>query len=237
MKVARSRLALGILGLFLAAGFTAAHAAFVSYSRVAFDSAFPGAVVENWDGFPTGTIFPNGSTINGITYTTTPGSALVTSDFLASTFPNTLGETPTGFFDPSDTITFTFSNLLAAFGIDISTAAMTDGAYTATTNGGDVIPSVFDPFPDTGQFVGFSTDTAFNSVTIGATTAVFGYTVDTLREVAAAREAPEPATFALLGAAVAAMGLVGRAKRRARVRRQLSGGAVFPRSCCFPRSR
>src|SRR5262245_9456151 len=43
-----------------------AQSAVISFpSRAAFDAAFPGAVLETWDGLAAGTTFPNGSTTNG----------------------------------------------------------------------------------------------------------------------------------------------------------------------------
>ena len=60
----------------------AAHAVIITYaSRAAFDAAFPGSVVENWDGFAAGTVFPDGTTANGITYTSSAGNAVVTNVF------------------------------------------------------------------------------------------------------------------------------------------------------------
>lgn len=104
-------------------------------------------------------------------------------------------------------MTFSFGTGLSAFGIDIDTSATT-GAYSATTNLGDIIASVSDPFPgfSTGNFVGFSSDTPFTSVTISANTG-FTYTLDTLRAV------PEPGTLAL--AAFALLAAAGWSRRRA----------------------
>lgn len=182
---------------------SAAQAAIVSYgSRAAFDAAFPGAAVEGWDGYGTGTIFPNGSSSAGIAYNSSSGDAIVTAVFLPSTPPNGLGNTTLGYFGSSDTMTFTFASPVSAFGIDINTFATADGAYSATTSLADIVDSVFDPFGGggTGQFVGFSSNLPFTSVTI-APTAGFSYTLDTLRDV----PLPEPGSLSLLATCLAGL--------------------------------
>ena len=180
-------------------------------SRAAFDAAFPGAQFENWDGFAAGTTFVNGSTVNGITYTSSATMAVVQSTFFVTTSPNGLGRTPGGFFLSGDTITFGFVTPLLAFGIDINTFAATAGAYTATTDTAQVIASVFDPFPGfaTGQFVGFSDTTPFSSITIAATTD-FSYTLDTLR----ASPVPESSTSWLMGLSLVGLAFYGWRKRK-----------------------
>jgi hypothetical protein len=182
-------------------------------SRAAFAAAFPGATVENWDSYPAGTIFPDGSTTAGITYNSSAGNALVTSNFLALSAPNGLGDTSAGFFGGNDSITFSFGSPLSAFGISINTFAMTNGAYTATTNLGDVGASFLNPFPGatTGQFVGFSSTLPFTSVTIAPASGVT-YTLDDLRYQSSA-PIPEPATLSLVGLGIGG-GLAARRRRR-----------------------
>jgi hypothetical protein len=180
----------------------AAVAAFAS--RNAFDTAFAGASRENWDSYAAGTTIANGGTLNGITYNSSAGIAIVTSAFLPSTPPNSLGRTPTEFFAAIDTITFSFATPLLAFGIDINTNDFFSGSYQLTTNLGDVVNSVFDPFPGftTGQFAGFSSNVGFTSVTISSSS--MPYTLDSLRYVPmAVQSAPDGGvTLLLLGSAV-----------------------------------
>lgn len=206
-----------ILALLMVGSFSA-EAALVSFaSRAAFDSAFPASVVESWDTYANGTIFLDGTTTNGITYNSSAGNAVVTSSFFNTTEPFSLGDTATGFFNSSDSITFTFAAPMMAFGIDLNTFANTAGAYLATTNTAEVGGSVFDPFPtrSTGQFLGFSSDIAFTSVTVSGT-GVNPFSLDSLRAVAAApvgggSPIPEPST-ALFGLAL--VGMISASRRR-----------------------
>jgi hypothetical protein len=159
-------------------------------------------------------VIPNGSTVNGITYASSQGSALVTDAFFVTTIPNGLGQSSDGFFEGFDTITFTFAGPAVAFGIDINTFATAPGAYTATTNTGEVGPSVFNPFPTTGQFIGFSTNVPFTSVTI-ASPADVSYTLDTLRLVRVTATVPEASPVLFGGLAAAVIGCGAWLRRRA----------------------
>lgn len=154
-------------------------------SRTAFDAFYPGSVVEDFDAFAAGTTLPTGTFANGIDYSTTGGDALVTSFFNTTTSPNGLGATNQGFFQTSDTLTITFSQPIIAFGIDINTFISIDGGYVVTTSAGESFASFFDPFPgfSTGNFVGFTADSLFTSVTLAASSGSDVYTVDTIRAV------------------------------------------------------
>jgi PEP-CTERM motif-containing protein len=184
-----------------------AEAVVIGYSdRVSFGSAVPGATVENWDAYADGTVIPNGTSLAGITYSTTAGDSLVTSFYLPLSAPNGLGGTFAGFFHGTDTITFSFAAPINAFGISINTFASTAGAYLLTTTAG-VVGSGFDPFPGfgTGEFVGLTSDTGFTSVTLSAPSG-FDYTLDDLN-YATTDAVPEPSTLLLLGLGLAGLGI------------------------------
>src|SRR5664279_5359914 len=73
--------------------------------RVSFYAANPGVTIEGWDSLANGTLI---TSLNGITYSTNDGTALVTNLFLPLSPPNTLGEDVNGFFLATDTMTFVF---------------------------------------------------------------------------------------------------------------------------------
>jgi hypothetical protein len=183
---------------------------FVFPDRADFIVAFPNSPIEDWDSFPDGMLFPNGSTFGGITYASSSRGSVATDQFAPSSGSNGIGGTPLEFFAPTDTMTFGFDKPLNAFGIDINTDAGLPGAFTATTNTGETAPSVLFAFPGltTGQFIGFSTGLPFTSVTIAGQDG-FSYTLDTLRY----SPVPEPGSLLLIGA-----GLAGLAARRHRHR-------------------
>lgn len=176
-----------------------ASAAVITFaSRAAFAAGVSGEIVETWDALADGTVILG---LNGISYDPSGGDAIVTTDYLELSSPNGLGSTSAlcpDCFLPAETMTFTFSSPISAFGISINTFAGTAGAYTATTNLGDVVGSFFDPFPGagTGQFVGFTSTLPFTSVVLTPQTG-FTYTLDNLNYVVA--QAPEPASLLLVG--------------------------------------
>lgn len=199
-------IAAGTMVMLVSTG-TEAQALIIQYDRATFDSLYPGSVLENWDGFPSGTLLNNGSEVNGITYNSGVGTAVVTNSFSNTTAPNGLGLAPNGFFLSTDSITFAFKHALTAFGIDINTFSQ-GGSITATTSNGDSINSLFDPFPGspTGEFLGFFSDTEFSSITLAGVGAN-NFSLDTLRGVeSSSTPIPTPALLpGLIGMGVAAL--------------------------------
>jgi hypothetical protein len=194
-------------------GITAAQASIIEYStRVAFGAALGAAeVVETFDGVTAPFVIPNGTSFNGVTYTSSNGNPLITSGFLALSQPNTLGEDVSGFFLASDTMTFSFPSPIRALGISINTFDTGPG-FTLTDNLDDVATSSFDPFPGqaTGEFVGFTSTIPFTAVTF-ASVGGFSSTLDNLSYAVA--PVVEPGTLVLLS--VGLFGLWG-IRRRAR---------------------
>lgn len=165
------------------------HAQLTIYeSRETFDSDFPGSLFENWDSYPNGTIFPQGTGANGITYfTNTNASVLVNNIFLNSSPPNNLGLDATNAFSFNNTVTFVFDTPKLAFGIDINSSSPEDNAYRATIENGLFADSFVDhfPFASDGHFLGFSAIEEFSSVTLSSNVGFFSYVLDTIRTVEA----------------------------------------------------
>jgi hypothetical protein len=202
--LSRSAAVVAVAGCLLAP--LSSHAVLVEYnSRASFDAA-TGAVasVENWDSFADGHMFLPNTVTNGIAYGASNGNARVTGDFFNTTNPNGLGRSGLRYFNFFESITFTFNTPMIGFGIDINTFDQVSGSHSATTDRGETASSFFDVFPTfpvLGQFAGFTTDTAFTSVTVAGLTG-FTYTLDTMRFVPGGKVVPEPATIALLGMAL-----------------------------------
>ena len=197
----------------------ASAANITTYNRSGFDAAVAGGstTTQTFDTLAPGTIL---STLNGVTYGASAGKPVISNSFATTSGLNSLASTSDGFFAESETATFTFATAITAFGIDINTFGALSGDYlAATTNLGNVALSDFDPFAGlaTGQFVGFTSDTPFTTVTIRGLTDASGnlypYTLDTMVYGTQATSAPEPATLAAFGLGLAVIGLV-KAKRK-----------------------
>lgn len=198
-----------------------------SVDRGSFLSAVQGGSIngQNFDGLASGAVL---GTLDGVTYSASNGSPVVTNSYLTSTSPNGLGRTGVGYFLPGDTATFSFVSAVTAFAIDINTFANADGTYVATLNIGDVVTSLFEVFSGaaTGQFIGFVSDTPFTTVTIG-TSSNFAYTLDTVAFGAAAgvvAPVPEPGTLPLLWLGLAGMTVALRRRTTSSV--QLARGQI-----------
>jgi hypothetical protein len=155
--------------------------------------------VETWDDDAADTVIPDATLFDGVFYATPGPNAKITDEFLSLSSPNTLGSTADDFFSGSEPITFSFPSPIVAFGISFNTFATAAGAYTLTTDLGDIAPSSLNPFPGftTGQFAGFVSDTPFSAVTVSPVGEVpFPYTLDDLTFVARTPTGvPEPATY------------------------------------------
>jgi hypothetical protein len=195
--------------LLIATVVTAAQAVTIdsSISRDVFQSAFAAGNLfgENFDSLASGTIV---NTVDGVTFTASQGSAVVTSDFVATTPPNGLGSTSFGFFASTESATISFTTAITAFAIDIDTFAPASGDYVAALDIGSTVASklVYFGGSSVGQFFGFTSDTPFRSVTISPATDAednvpFAYTLDTLifgEAMNLHSAVPEPSTWVLL---------------------------------------
>jgi hypothetical protein len=210
----------------------AASAIIVFPNRLSFRNALSSnplfaTTVEGWDTYPSGTVFPNGSTVAGITYNVSNGSAVVASTGVPQTPPNDLFQTAgLNFRPPIDTFTFGFSQIspsgISAFGITISSSfADRNGDFTMMTSNGDLIPSFFDPLTSPlcitpcpyGQFLGLISDQPFRTVTIGSTAnALYGLD-DLTFAVRRSFPVPEPGSFCLFAWALIALRLSTKARR------------------------
>ena len=209
------------------AAMLSAHAASASsintYNRDAFQTALAANNLsgQNFDSLPLGTI----TTVNGVTYKPSAGTALVTSTFLTTTNPNGLGSTSAGYFGPAESLTILFSAPITAFALDINSFANHDGDYVVVANDGSasVVKSLYDVFPNnaTGQFIGFTDSASFSSITLSslfdsAAGRQFSYTVDTLvygqATALAVSATPEPGSLWMLGTGV--LGIAGLVRRR-----------------------
>lgn len=186
-------------------------AVIASVDRATFQAGVSGGAItsQNFDSLAAGTIL--GATTD-LTYSASAGSPIVTNSFITSTDPNGLGSTSSGFFQPDETMTFSFNSPVTAFAIDINTFAATDGSYRASLDIGDIITSRYEVFPGlgTGQFIGYISDIAFSSVTVSAM-AGDAYTLDTLI-YGNTVTVSEPGTFALIGLGLAGIGAARRPK-------------------------
>jgi len=193
----------------IAVALPAAQAAIIdsSMSRDVFQSAFAAGTLfgQNFDSLASGSTV---RMVNGVSFSASQGSDVVTSDFLATTPPNGLGSTPSGFFASTESATISFASPITAFAIDINTFAPTSGDYIAALDIGSSVTSrlVYFGGSSIGEFFGFTSDTPFSSVTISPAAdegdhVRYPYTLDTLvfgEAMNVSPATPEASTWALL---------------------------------------
>lgn len=191
-----------------------------SLTREGFGTATAGQMtsVETFDRQKTGLL----KDTPGVGLKINRGDLVVTDRYLTTTGENGLGSgLSRQYFKPKQRITITFDTPVTAFAIDINTFGKKNGLFRAKLDNGDVVRSVFAPFPGvnsrgeeitTGQYLSYVSDTAISSFTIftrGSRT----FNLDSLVYSRVA-PIPVPASLPLLLAGTAALFVL--RKRRAK---------------------
>ena len=210
----------------LTAGAAPAMAAVSGYTlRADFDAAQAGWLpqqVTDFEAEVAGTTYPSGSgpTGSGFTLETSAGAFGLTPS-VGATFWTTSGthylglDNPDTAFYSGDSVTFNFAAPVHAFGLyvlvgsDVQTGDLQLSAGGANVfNGGAAAAS--DGAGSFAYFVGLvSTGAGFGSATLTGLNGFYVYSVD---DVVLANPVPEPASVALFGAGLAALGFARRRK-------------------------
>jgi hypothetical protein len=214
----RTRLA----ALLLTLGAATPAAAQTAYSSsAAFFAALSGAsVTEGYESYATNTLFPAGSSANGITYTAFPAGVLAGR---VDDLYNRIGDRSLAadrdndpatedFFLAGESFTVSFVQPIYAIGIYFNIQQSPDNSVFISTPVGSASSGGATYDQSTLYFVGLISPTAFSTATIGAlANAGSGYNVDDLTFAVSA--VPEPSTVLLLAGGLAALG--GLVRRRA----------------------
>lgn len=179
---------------------------------------------EDFDDVPLGPI----ADTSPVTISASEGAVVVTSLFLTTSGSQGIGWGAREYFSSGQSVTFNFTIAISAFAIDINTYATENGAFMASFGPGfgagpqradessdtaAVAYSRFDPFPKPnskgaflGQFLGFSSETPFRSVTLSKVSKGT-FTLDSLQFIPDPLPVPVPvpAGVSLLAGALALM--------------------------------
>jgi len=203
----------------------ASHASVTLYtSSAAFTTALGSETVtaEDYGTLTPGTLIPNGSTVDGLTYnfTTTPtlSGGVITNQFNSFSGTSLGGDQlnlAAEFFFDGDTFNVTFPNAVNAFGAYFNVNA-DSGSFFVNTSAGDATTGSASYDISTFVFAGLISSTPFTSATIGSTSGGNGtasYNIPKLLYAKNATVVPEPspvAVFAIAGLCVGVLILRGR---------------------------
>ena len=202
-----------------------ANAATVTYTTLAsFNNALKSNPYLNpktvtFDDQANGYTIPNGSVYDGLTWSTSAPSLVITNAYGYVSSPNTLGANyPTQtFFNDGDSLDIMFPKPVYAFGVWFDTYYSYAGAYSLTTDTNQTAQSGYNPVNGPyGEFAGLITSQPFTSIHIssqptpvGVPVADEGFVIDN-----ATYAVPEPGALAMLaGSGLSMLGFVLRRRK------------------------
>ena len=199
-------------------GAGSAQATTITYtSSAAFFAALGATPVftETYEGLVLNSTIPDGSTVNGITYTTFPAGTDGRIDNLynkigAQSLALQRGTDATSFFFAGEGMTVNFASPENAVGIFFNVSPSPVGSLTVSTSAGTAgNGATYDT--STLYFVGLISDSSFLSATFaGDGTISSGYNLDNLSVAAVV---PEPASLMLLGSGLAGFAAIRRRRK------------------------